>query len=497
MKLKNVSFVELHVEKFVVALGALFFLVVVWQYALVDPYVVDMGLKTGVRPGQIEQWVLDEQSRLQQKIEPGSRSPLPAMAVPPYTVMFRKRINRPPMLADRFDPLSRPGLGHLGPTGLGRGPVVLPTPPVPHEVNTVAGNGVLLDHEPLVKHFFKFAKEHPFDGSWHTGTQVAKAYASLITQRSPRDFNYVSVGGLFDVEAWRKKWHQSQEISRDRWEAATVLVDVLVERQAFDPVQGQWSPLTVVAPLPGALSFRDPPKRWTTRQAQQAVALIKNRQNEVARPLFAPMTDAASWQTFGPSKASLHWRVWGHDLTVRPGVTYRYRLRVSMLNPLFQKSQAAGVLGESYFNQMSVQSPPSAWTEPVVIDPVYRFFVVGGSGSEREATIEVWRLFNGRARVGEFRVNPGDLLGGVVSVDVGGVARDLDMRIGALAVDLVDTSSGASVGGKSTLVYVDLETNKLMERTIEVDRDSPVRTRLIGQVSVEAVTTESAEAVGR
>ena len=297
-----------------------------------------------------------------------------------------------------------------------------------------------------------------------------------IDDQPPRDFRYVSVAGLFEIAQWRQLLRNTEGLPEEWWRSSLAVTDVVLERQTYDAVEQQWSAVEVVSLLPGAKSFRETRTVWTVGEAQDVVTTIKESQDEIARPPFAPMAEVVAWSvpsvrlsepsadekpseldllsedirqlrtdieeaTTGPTRTrntrkvdqlkielteklakrkelleeapqgseddsdidpSRWWKVWAHDLTVKPGATYRYRLRVGVINPLFQRSQLTGKLRETHFHLISLVSPASEWTEPVEIEPVHRFFVVGGSGVEHSATVEVWRVFNGRPQAGEF-----------------------------------------------------------------------------------------------
>lgn len=507
MKRNDISFIEYHLEKIVLGLAVLFFVVVVWFYVWDSPYVVAVDGQVQVRPDQVKDLVLEQQERLQNKIQRGARSPLPRMPIPDYAVHFQKRVRRPLLSVDRFVPLSNLGLSHLGAEpAVQAGWWTVPTPPAPAHVHVVGGYGVLKNDRELVESFSRQATAAPFKGQSQTRQQMVDAYRKLVGTSIPRDFRYVSVSGVFDVEAWLKLRQESNGIAQDWWQVALALTDVIVERQTFDPSKGIWVAQTMIESLPGAEALRDPLDQWTKKEAQQVVQWIKQWQDEIARASFVPMIDDVAWQeptVHEPVAMDLpdhvvetgevkHWKIWGYDLTVRPGATYRYRLRVSLLNPLFQRPQLEGDLYKQYFHVLSVESRSSPWSQPVMIDPKSRFFVVGGAGVEQEATVEVWHVFNGRPRVHEFRVNPGDPLGGVVSMQASG--RDIKVYAGVnyLVVDLVDRPVGASIGSKSSLICVNLETGELLERTIDEDRNSPIRARLIGQMSAEGGDIDSA-----
>ncbi|MEX0652977.1 MAG: hypothetical protein WD534_17295 [Phycisphaeraceae bacterium] len=172
-------------------------------------------------------------------------------------------------------------------------------------------------------------------------------------------------------------------------------------------------------------------------------------------------------------------QVWAHDLTAEPGNTYRYRVVVTVLNPLFQRSRLADEQTEAYFNKLALwpdeaELESTPWSRPVELDPEHYFFLVDGAPAREEAQVEVWRLYRGRWRFEEFQVQPGDLIGGEATID----EQPVPMHVDSLLVDLVPVAQGAAGGSGARMIYLDRETNRIQERIAEVDRESDDRIRL-------------------
>ncbi len=610
MKRNEVNFFHKHVEKLILVVGLIGLVAVVWVYVLNNPYAVDVGHQTSVQPAQVEQQVLNELRLLRQQIAPGTPSPLPEMAVPAYTAMFRHRVQLTPLPQAAFDPLGALGLAHAHvPNEPPPQPGAFdpPVPPAPLRVEAHPGFGVLLNTQQLAQQYTESVLDQQGDRrAKRYGQEIARAYGAMVQDKPPRDFRYVTVVGYYDLEAWRKKLSSGAgTIPEEWWQDMLAFTDVMLRREAFDPVTGQWQAATVIQPLPGALSFRASPQSWTTIQAQDAVEAIKLEQDKILRPPFAPMTQEVVWhapqeapielseedrqkieqfttqinqleqqiksisnpaQPKEPSQEELfelgdQWRlggadqeqqpdsptdqdlqqleqqlkeknqqlndlldelgvsrgdgslpiatgepgshpswlrIWAHDITAKPGAIYRYQLQVSLLNPLFQRAQLTGEQRQRYFHQLAVNSAPSAWTKQVPIEPAYRFFVVAGSGVEQEVTVEVWRVFNGQPRMAEFRVHPGDPVGRPVVMQAAGQDVEVDMRVGALVVDLTDVPSTQDYGARTTqMLYLDVATNQLHERTVEIDRASPHRAKLMNQDALKSAVAEAAGLAGR
>lgn len=178
-------------------------------------------------------------------------------------------------------------------------------------------------------------------------------------------------------------------------------------------------------------------------------------------------------------------KVWAHDLTAKPGKTYRYRLIVAVLNPLFRQTRVEDEQKEENYNRFVLvpdeeELAGSEWSKPVELDPEYHFFLVSGNPQQGVGTVEVWRIHKGQWHFEEFDIRPGDPVGGDMTIDIRGEPVNLDMRVDTLAVDLFSTggSNGLGSGGGVNLLYTDPDTGELATRSADEDRDSATRIRL-------------------
>lgn len=144
-----------------------------------------------------------------------------------------------------------------------------------------------------------------------------------------------------------------------------------------------------------------------------------------AAPSFASMDEAV---------------VWGHDLEVKPGGTYRYRCVARIYNPLFGKGNQ--LVKEQAANAAAfvVATEKSPWSIDVTVSPRVRFFVTRatvGDGALQAGTaqVEVYRFVEGRWRRSEVLVQPGDRIGRVDSRPTG---KDIDFATQFFLVDIVE-----------------------------------------------------------
>ena len=183
-------------------------------------------------------------------------------------------------------------------------------------------------------------------------------------------------------------------------------------------------------------------------------------------------------------------KVWAHDLTALPGKTYRYKVVVSVLNPLFRQNRVALAQREVQYNRLTLgpaadEVTSSPWSKPVTLDPPHYFFLIGGNDSRQLAQVEAWRLYDGTWRSAEFDIKPGDAIGGSITFPLpSGDQASLDIDTDSLAVDIVaDGGRGGRAGTR--LYYIASQGGAILSRTTRQDRENPVRIRLRNQTTID------------
>ncbi len=180
-------------------------------------------------------------------------------------------------------------------------------------------------------------------------------------------------------------------------------------------------------------------------------------------------------------------RVWAADPTMMPGKTYRYKLLVAVINPLYavprleseqlaeNKARAAILPSEEEIDKME-------WIGPVTVEPTARFFFT--SGSETRAKVDIYRRHNGLLTKQSFDVAPGDPMGGTVTIkDKQNVNPPVDVDMGLGSV-LIDITRRRDLAGNSvlTMIYQD-QAGNLYERSQALDANNPDRRVLDREIS--------------
>ncbi len=129
---------------------------------------------------------------------------------------------------------------------------------------------------------------------------------------------------------------------------------------------------------------------------------------------------------------------WFHDERLADGVTYRYQVRLVLANPLFGYTK--DVAKESDAKAVTINTPWSAWSEPVSARRATEFFVQGASAEKQEANVVVFAQKWGQRVKRQFTVRPGEMIGQEVTMSLPGLdgksqATTVDFRTGVLFVD--------------------------------------------------------------
>ena len=186
--------------------------------------------------------------------------------------------------------------------------------------------------------------------------------------------------------------------------------------------------------------------------------------------------------------------VWGHDITVKPGKTYRYRVSVSVYNPFFGKKRSLVQNQQDLAEQFTLNSEPSDWTPPVRIHPLRRVFITsaasgGGQHGFGRAMAEVYLFHDGIQWMQRFPVQPGAAIGGVKKVrrPDDGTTVDVDFRTSLFVLDIVeeiqtsrnDRGRRATFRGESKVLLRDLDDPRILEmRDPRIEERDPERLRL-------------------
>lgn len=133
--------------------------------------------------------------------------------------------------------------------------------------------------------------------------------------------------------------------------------------------------------------------------------------------------------------------VWSHDLGVKPGATYRYRVRLDIYNPFFARTRQLTGEQADLAKAFTLSTEVSDWSDPVAMEPEVTFFLVdAGPGEGRlglgTAKFEVFRYLDGERRRETFTVQPGDRIGD--ERGTGKDNREIDFGTDWFVVDVLE-----------------------------------------------------------
>jgi hypothetical protein len=102
--------------------------------------------------------------------------------------------------------------------------------------------------------------------------------------------------------------------------------------------------------------------------------------------------------------------IWAIDETATPGQTYRYRIVYKLKNPVFGVQNLAPA---DLVNQLTLKSPPSAWTGAVKAPDMTKFWLVDADSRNERARIDVFHYSKGSwVAQKNMEAHPGDQIPG-------------------------------------------------------------------------------------
>lgn len=177
-------------------------------------------------------------------------------------------------------------------------------------------------------------------------------------------------------------------------------------------------------------------------------------------------------------------KVWAHDLTAKAGKTYRYKVLISVMNPLYRFPRLNEAQRGDNFDRVAITHDPTeleaaSWSAPLELDPKYQFFVLSGSKDQKRANFEVWTVFDGKLRKNEFTEYPGNEIGGLSEAEDTG--REFTMNVGSIMLDVDSVPAPNGRGSVVRVLFLNPETGRIDYRLINEDKNSNIRQRLENQ----------------
>ena len=253
----------------------------------------------------------------------------------------------------------------------------------------------------------------------------------------------------------------------------------------------------------GAADERNKEKRIAMtkrlREAERKLAQAEERLNKQmeAAGLAAEQQKSAAKSTGVTGGDSLV--VWGHDIAVSAGDTYRYRAVVRTYNPFFTNG---GVLVDS---QKSLGDPfmmgtaVAEWSEPFTVTPPIAFFVVDAVPNDGRlglgtATVDIYRYFDGQRHRERVNVQPGEVIG------AGRERAGVNFDTGFYLVDILAdpaTDRGGTDRRPAALAIVQSATGDIYQVRVPRQQSSdPTRIGFEDEIELAKLEAEEAEIGG-
>ena len=307
MHAKNANFFEQHVEKIILAVGAVVAIVIVFIYVLGEPYSVELGGQEAA-PSSVAECVEKPLKALDIALNNSNAPADLDITMAPRSQWFSQRQSNPASgtmaMTNPFGGSQGLDKSLLNAERQAQERYVLPPLPGPSGVLARADHAVLLENDELEEIFAQpdfILEGMQVQEDMHHGREVAAQYGQMVSLEAPRDFQYVSVMAEFDWEQWRKALEEATGSARlpvEWWQHRTFFVDVILERQVWNDTVDAWGAdegsqfvedgVERVPLLPGSMNFRAPAAGVNPRELRARVALPLVQQ-QIMQPPFAPI----------------------------------------------------------------------------------------------------------------------------------------------------------------------------------------------------------------
>lgn len=221
------------------------------------------------------------------------------------------------------------------------------------------------------------------------------------------------------------------------------------------------------------------------------------RQVERLEKQLAPLIgeEALKEEEGGPDGGldSDQWLIWGHDITVEPGKTYRYRFTVEAYNPFFARKLNLVEEQHHLADTMTLSSQTSEWSPAIEVEPMLQFFIAKAVAQDQPnpgqlglgfVKADVYRFHDARWWARSFTVGAGERIGQLVSAR--GAAASVDYRTDWFVLDIVADLDAAATEIRAqtaaAAVLQCLSTGQVAPPRVPREDDDEVRERLREQV---------------
>jgi hypothetical protein len=217
--------------------------------------------------------------------------------------------------------------------------------------------------------------------------------------------------------------------------------------QVFVPVTAPPQPITPVQPPAAQPIFGSAPTTVPAVNATPAAPPV-----EVKVPVLPPLQLVPNVDfTLTAIQTGGDIELYFHDPTVEDGKTYRYKVRYSLLNPVY--NQPNEVANAALAKVFAIDSPDSGWSDPIAVPPRTKFWCSAKQLGAKNGTVafSVFSWHNGKWDEKDFPdVAPGDEIGDGDFVTHWTLLDTRTPRIGLSRLALIVSDNGGAAQVRNT-----------------------------------------------
>ena len=278
MKIKNISFIEAHIEKIVLGISVVVLFASVYFYVLGSPNAIDLDGEK-VSPGEIDEKLLDQANRLKSNLQrTNPHRDLKQLKVPTYRENFENRTGLIP-LGDSLQYALGNRPSSIGDTEKGDAPFYyVPKVPATTVIAAAVETNTILEDE----------------------IRDNEALGKMFTAGAPYDTQLISIAGTFPMKAMRNQLEtvpsdgNIKSLKAEWWNELFQIIEIEVQRQVQNP-DGTWGEATRVLPIPGTVNFVNRPESVPDSEGRTLLTEARKNRLAILQPAVPEMR--REWKT--------------------------------------------------------------------------------------------------------------------------------------------------------------------------------------------------------
>lgn len=179
--------------------------------------------------------------------------------------------------------------------------------------------------------------------------------------------------------------------------------------------------------------------------------------------------------------------VWGHDMDIEAGETYRYRMRILLANPFFGHKPSLYPQQHSLANSVELSSEQSDWSNPIEVQKSEQWFVKNAKTSESSSARKLFE--RGYISIDVFEFSDGVWIKKSRDIRVGQpiTVEGMEEGLGWFVLDVIEDVQG------EVSILQNIETGQLLAKRPVLELENDQLRQLLAQIREQSSAQDDEE----